>query len=242
MNSKVAVTGEGLNDVDGLKTADVSFCMGSGCEVAKEASQIIFIDDNFNSVYKATLWGRNVIDNIRKFLQFQLAINIVCVFIVFLGGATLGNSPFSIIQLLWINLIMDAGAAISLATEPPNENDEDNHRIIRKRGEAIIQSGMWRNIFAQVFYQGLVLVIMLYSIPFWFPNSSYNLVNGDFYSTGDDSRPIKQHFTIMFNTFVLMNLVNMIACRKIGWSDTLVFRIFFNNKYFFFVWFLEFGV
>jgi len=97
LGSKVAVTGEGLNDVDALLTADVSFCMGSGCEVAKEASQIIFIDDNFNSVYQATLWGRNVIDNIRKFLQFQLAINIVCVFIVFLGGATLGNSPFSII-------------------------------------------------------------------------------------------------------------------------------------------------
>jgi P-type E1-E2 ATPase len=93
--------------------------MGSGTEIAKEASQIIFMDDNFNSVYNATLWGRNILDNIRKFLQFQLCVNIVCVTIVFIGGATLGNSPFSIIQLLWINLIMDTLAAIGLASEPP---------------------------------------------------------------------------------------------------------------------------
>lgn len=142
----VACTGDGLNDVDALKKANVSFCMGSGCEAAKDASQILFLDDNFKSVYLATLWGRNVIDGIRKFLQFQLAINIVCVFIVFLGGATLGNSPFSIIQLLWINLIMDAMAAISLATEPPIVKSEEKSNIIRKLNDKIIQPSMWRNV------------------------------------------------------------------------------------------------
>jgi Ca2+-transporting ATPase len=93
--------------------------MGSGTQIAKESAQIIFLDDNFNSVFKATLWGRNILDNIRKFLQFQLSVNIVCLVIVFIGGATLGNSPFSIIQLLWINLIMDTFAAIGIASEPP---------------------------------------------------------------------------------------------------------------------------
>jgi magnesium-transporting ATPase (P-type) len=137
---------------------------------------------------------------------------------------------------------MDAFAAIGLATEPPIEKNEINQRIIRKRDDPILQPGMWRNIFAQAIYQGLVLVIMLYSIPFWFPNSKYNLTNGDFYAKESISRPMKQHYTIMFNTFVLMNLVNMITCRKIGWGDTMIFRHFTNNKFFFIVWGIEFGV
>jgi P-type E1-E2 ATPase len=95
-----------------------------GCEIAKDASDIIILDDNFNSVFKATLWGRNILDNIRKFIQFQFPINMVCVVIVFLGGATLGCSPFSVIQLLWLNLVMDIFAAISLSTEPPSNNSE----------------------------------------------------------------------------------------------------------------------
>lgn len=72
---------------------------------------------------------------------------------------------------------------------------------------------------------------MLYTIPFWFTASSYDLVNGNFYGK-DESKPIKQHFTIMFNTFVLMNLVNMVVCRKLAWEDTMIFRNFSNNKYF----------
>lgn len=93
----------------------------SGCEVAKDAASIIILDDNFNSVYNAVLWGRNILQNVRKFLQFQLCVNIVCVSIVFIGGATLGNSPFSVTQLLWVNMIMDTFAAIAIATEPPSK-------------------------------------------------------------------------------------------------------------------------
>ena len=100
---------------------------------------------------------------------------------------------------------------------------------------------MWRNIFAQVIYQVLVLVIMLYTIPFWFTGTSYDLVNGNFYSDAPSSEAIKKHYTIMFNTFILMNLVNMVACRKLGWGDTMIFRHFFNNKLFLFVLAVEFG-
>lgn len=121
VGTQVSVTADGINDALALKTAHVGFCMGiSGCEVAKDAADIIIMDDNFKSVFRATQWGRNVLDNIRKFLQFQLTINIVCLSLVILGGATLGNSPFSVIQLLWVNMIMDTLAAISLATEPPH--------------------------------------------------------------------------------------------------------------------------
>ena len=115
------MTADGINDAGALKQAHVGFCMGvSGCEVAKDAADIIILDDNFNSVFRATQWGKTILDNIRKFLQFQLVINIVCLAIVFIGGASLGNSPFTVIQLLWINVIMDTLAAISLATEPPH--------------------------------------------------------------------------------------------------------------------------
>ena len=137
---------------------------------------------------------------------------------------------------------MDALAAISLATEPPIAKTEEKLNIIRKLNDKIIQPSMWRNVLVQVAYQSLVLVIMLYTIPFWFSGASYDLVNGNFYGGTQSSTAIKQHYTIMFNTFVLMNLVNMVACRKLAWDDTLIFRHFLNNKLFLFVLALEFGV
>ncbi len=93
--------------------------MNEGREIAKDAAKILFTDGDLSAIYNATLWGRNIIDNKRKFLQFQLCLNVVCITIVIICEATLGNSPFSIIQLLWVNLIMDTLAAIGIATEPP---------------------------------------------------------------------------------------------------------------------------
>lgn len=183
--NEVAVTADGLNDVNALLEADVAFCMGqSGCEVAKDASDIIFLDDNFNSVFQATLWGRNILENIRKFVQFQLPINIVCVVIVLLGALSFGNSPFSVIQLLWINLIMDTLAAISIATEPPSKipSNWGLEGSVRKKEDKIILPVMWRNVFVQCAYQLLVLVVLLYSAPWWF-GEGYNLVNSEFDST-----------------------------------------------------------
>ena len=98
IGSQVSVTADGINDAKALKNANVGFCMGiSGCEVAKDAADIIILDDNFNSVFRATQWGRNILDNIRKFIQFQMVVNVVCIVIVFLGGASLGTPPFSVI-------------------------------------------------------------------------------------------------------------------------------------------------
>ena len=141
----VAVTADGINDAKALQYSTVGFCMGiSGCEVAKDSSDIIILDDNFNSVFKATQWGRNILDNIRKFIQFQLTINVVCLAITFLGGATLGTAPFSVIQLLWINMIMDTLAAISLATEPPIADSIKLEK--QKKTDKIILPQMWRNV------------------------------------------------------------------------------------------------
>ncbi len=137
---------------------------------------------------------------------------------------------------------MDSLGAISLATEPPIVKTEEKSNIIRKADDKIINPTMWRNVLVQVVYQSLVLVIMLYSIPFWFPDSSYDLVNGNFYGSATESAPIKKHFTIMFNTFVLMNLVNMVVCRKLAWDDTQIFRHFKNNPLFLIVFGLELGI
>lgn len=234
IGTSVAVTADGINDAGALKHSHVGFCMGiSGCEVAKDAADIIILDDNFQSVYRATQWGRNILDNIRKFIQFQLTINIVCVFMVLLGGATLGNSPFSVIQLLWINMIMDTLAAISLATEPPHPTNLKQDK--QKKTDRIIMPVMWRNILTQAAYQLVVLIVMLYSVPYWFGIQYGSYVNTDFYEDSAVSSQMTQHYTIVFNTFVLMNLFNQINCRKLGWSEINIFDNFFNNIYFFII-------
>lgn len=242
IGSYVAVTADGINDARALQNAHVGFCMGiSGCEVAKEASDILILDDNFNSVFKATKWGRNILDSIRKFIQFQLVVNVVCLIFVFLAGATLGNPPFSVIQLLWINMIMDTLAAISLATEPPHPVTMKLEK--QKKTDKIILPVMWRNILGQVAYQLLILIVMLYSVPWWF-GKGYNLVDNEnisFFGSNPDDVFKQEHYTMLFHTFVLMNLFNQLNSRKLGWRDFNIFDQFFNNFYFLLIVVLEFA-
>ena len=119
----VAVTGDSTNDARVLKKAHVGLAMGvSGTEIAKEASKIVLLDDNLGSIITSLKWGRNIYAGIRKYLQFQLTINIVALVISFVAGIYQSqNPPISAIQMLWVNLIMDSFAALALATEPPSE-------------------------------------------------------------------------------------------------------------------------
>ena len=117
----------------------------TGTDVAKNASDIILLDDNFCSVLTAVMYGRNIFDSVRKFLQFQITVNVAAMFIVFAGAVIFSEPPLNSVQMLWVNLIMDTFAALALATEPPSKGLLD--RQPASKFDKIVNAVMWRNIF-----------------------------------------------------------------------------------------------
>ena len=196
----VAVTGDGTNDAPALNHAQVGLSMGTGTSVAKEASDITLLDDSFNSIGTAVMWGRSLYKNIQRFIVFQLTINFVALLIVLLGSIVGTELPLTVTQMLWVNLIMDTFAALALASIPPSESVMNDKP--RRSTDFIISKAMQHNIFGVGTLFLVVLMVMIY------------------YFTNADGGMTVQRLTIFFTFFVMLQFWNLFNARVFGTTDS----------------------
>ena len=196
----VAVTGDGTNDAPALNHAQVGLSMGTGTSVAKEASDITLLDDSFNSIGTAVMWGRSLYKNIQRFIVFQLTINFVALFIVLLGSLVGTDLPLTVTQMLWVNLIMDTFAALALASIPPSESVMKEKP--RKSTDFIITKSMRYHILSM----GMVFLVLLMGMLFCFNHEVGGMTT--------------HRLTIFFTFFVMLQFWNLFNARVFGTTDS----------------------
>ena len=206
----VSVTGDGTNDAPALNYADVGLAMGTGTAVAKEASDIILLDDSFASVTTAVRWGRSIYLNIQKFIQFQLTINVVALFTALIGPFIGIEFPLTVTQMLWVNLIMDTFAALALASEPSYKE------VMQKKPRGINDFIISRTMMYNIFGVGLAFLAILLGFLVWMNN---------------DGEVSVYELSVFFTTFVMMQFWNMFNARTLGSNNSAFYKLGENKNF-----------